>query len=74
VKSLVLGIGQVIKSKLYLMSSNNILVLVLGLIFAAVLVFFLVRRNQKDKEELNPDSESAVEQRRMDDERERDKI
>lgn len=56
------------------MSNNNILALIISLAIAIVLVFLMIRKNQKDKKELNPDSENAVELRRTDEERGREKI
>lgn len=44
---------------------NNMTVLVIGIIAAVVLVVFLIARNQKDREELNPGSSDALEEEKM---------
>ena len=55
------------------MSSDNLWVLVLGIIAAVALIVFLNVKNQKDKKDMNPDADDAVEEKRMDGERDKEK-
>jgi hypothetical protein len=55
------------------MGINNIIILILAGIFLLALVFFLVWKNHKDKKLLDPDSEDAVKELHMDQERRADK-
>ncbi len=44
------------------MDNMNIGAIVIVIIIALVVVFLLVRKNQKDRDELNPDAADAVEE------------
>jgi LPXTG-motif cell wall-anchored protein len=56
------------------MGINDSIILILAGIFLLALVAFLVWKNQKDKKLINPDSEDAVKELHMDQERKTDKI
>ncbi len=44
------------------MDNMNIGAIVIVIIIAFAVVFLLVKKNQKDRDELNPDAEDAVEE------------
>lgn len=56
------------------MSELNILMLVMTTIIAIALILFLIWRNKKDKDNLNPDASNSVEETQMDQKRRGDSI
>jgi len=56
------------------MENVNITAIVLVIIAALVLVVFLVKKNQKDKKDLNPDAQEAVAEEKTEQENERERL
>jgi FtsZ-interacting cell division protein ZipA len=56
------------------MSELNIPMLVMTTIIVIVLIVFLIWRNRKDKDSINPDASNSVEETQMDQERREDSI
>lgn len=54
------------------METKDVLPIVIVVILALVLVVFLIRKNRKDKNHLNPDAENKVAENRMNREHNRD--
>ena len=53
------------------MENVNILTIVIVIIAALALIIFVTVKNQKDRNELNPDSQDAVEEEKTDAEHDR---
>jgi len=56
------------------MEEVNIAVIVFVIIAALVLIFFLIRKNQKDKKSLNPDAQDAVDEEKTEEENKRERL
>ena len=56
------------------MNTANIITIVFVGIAGLALIIFLIWKNQKDKNALNPDAEDAVEETMMDQELDKDRI
>lgn len=53
------------------MNQLNLGIISIALIAAILLIIFLFRRNQKDRNEMNPDASSSVEEDKMEQDREK---
>jgi short subunit fatty acids transporter len=53
---------------------NNMTVIMIAIIAAVALVVFLIARNQKDMKELNPDITDALDEEKMEQNNDRDRI
>ena len=56
------------------MQKDQIILLVCGVVGMVILVVFLIWKNQRDRKQINPDGQDAVEELHMDQTRRKDKI
>lgn len=56
------------------MENVNIPTIIFVILGALVLIFFLAKKNQKDKKDLNPDAQDAVEKEKTEQENERERL
>ncbi len=56
------------------MSSQNILFLSIAILVVLALIIFLIRKNNMDSKEINPDAEDIMEEMETDKERRREKL